>query len=126
VKVVVLGAGVVGTAAAWFLSKNGHDVTVVEREPAAGLETSFANGGQVSPCHAEPWANPGTPLRVPSFHAFQIDASGEMEVTGASITTPPEVRIVNPEHHIAQLSAKSAKLRALPVPTFSSAKLAPT
>jgi len=64
VKVVVLGAGVVGTAAAWFLSKNGHDVTVVEREPAAGLETSFANGGQVSPCHAEPWANPGTPLQA--------------------------------------------------------------
>lgn len=63
-KVVVLGAGVVGTAAAWFLSKNGHDVTVVEREPAAGLETSFANGGQVSPCHAEPWANPGTPLQA--------------------------------------------------------------
>lgn len=63
-KVVVLGAGVVGTAAAWFLNRNGHEVTVVEREPAAGLETSFANGGQVSPCHAEPWANPATPLQA--------------------------------------------------------------
>jgi len=64
VKVVVLGAGVVGTAAAWYLVKNGHEVTVVERQPGAGLETSFANGGQVSPCHAEPWANPGTPLQA--------------------------------------------------------------
>jgi DNA-directed RNA polymerase subunit alpha len=42
---------------------------------------------------------------------MEIDASGEAEVTGASITTPPEVRIINPEHHIAQLTAKSAKLR---------------
>lgn len=64
VKVVVLGAGVVGTAAAWYLAQNGHDVTVVERQPGAGLETSFANGGQVSPCHAEPWANPNTPLQA--------------------------------------------------------------
>jgi len=58
VKVVVIGAGVVGTACAWYLAQDGHDVTVVERREAAGLETSFANGGQVSPCHAEPWANP--------------------------------------------------------------------
>ncbi len=72
-KVVVLGAGVVGTAAAWFLSKRGHEVTVIEREPAAGLETSFANGGQVSPCHAEPWANPGTPLQAAKW-MFRADA----------------------------------------------------
>jgi D-amino-acid dehydrogenase len=63
-KVVVLGAGVVGTTAAWYLSQAGHEVTVVERQSAAGMETSFANGGQVSPCHAEPWANPATPLKA--------------------------------------------------------------
>ncbi|CAA7620657.1 D-amino acid dehydrogenase small subunit [Candidatus Terasakiella magnetica] len=57
-KVVVIGAGVVGTTAAWYLAKAGHQVVVVERREAAGLETSFANGGQISPCHAEPWANP--------------------------------------------------------------------
>ncbi len=57
-RVLVLGAGVVGTAAAWFLARAGHQVTVVDRREGAGLETSFANGGQVSPCHAEPWANP--------------------------------------------------------------------
>ncbi|MBC7953561.1 MAG: D-amino acid dehydrogenase [Rhodospirillaceae bacterium] len=57
-KVLVLGAGVVGTAAAWYLSRDGHDITVIDRREAAGLETSFANGGQVSPSHAQPWANP--------------------------------------------------------------------
>lgn len=57
-RVLVLGAGVVGTASAWYLARAGHEVTVVERQPGAGLETSFANGGQISVSHAEPWANP--------------------------------------------------------------------
>jgi D-amino-acid dehydrogenase len=59
-----MGAGVVGVATAWYLAKAGHDVAVVDRQPGAGRETSFANGGQVSPCHAEPWANPSTPLKA--------------------------------------------------------------
>jgi D-amino-acid dehydrogenase len=63
-KVLVLGAGVVGVTTAWFLNKSGHDVTVLERRDAAGMETSFANGGQISVSHAEPWANPSAPLKV--------------------------------------------------------------
>ncbi|MDP1740035.1 D-amino acid dehydrogenase [Polaromonas sp.] len=63
-KVTVLGAGVTGITTAWFLRQAGHEVTVVDRQPGAGLETSFANGGQVSVSHAEPWANPGAPLKV--------------------------------------------------------------
>jgi D-amino-acid dehydrogenase len=63
-KVLVLGAGVIGVTTAWFLSKSGHDVTVLERRDAAGMETSFANGGQISVSHAEPWANPSAPLKV--------------------------------------------------------------
>ena len=63
-RVIVLGAGVVGTSAAWYLARAGHEVTVVERQGAAGLETSFANGGQISVSHAEPWANPGTPAKI--------------------------------------------------------------
>lgn len=59
-RVLVLGAGVVGVTSAWFLARAGHDVTVVDRQPGAGLETSFANGGQISASHAEPWANPAT------------------------------------------------------------------
>ena len=57
-RVVVLGAGVVGVTSAWYLARAGHEVTVIDRQPGAGLETSFANGGQISVSHAEPWANP--------------------------------------------------------------------
>ena len=63
-KVLVLGAGVVGVCSAWYLARTGHQVSVLDRQPAAGLETSFANGGQISVSHAEPWANPQTPLRA--------------------------------------------------------------
>ena len=63
-NVLVLGAGVVGVASAWYLAGSGHDVTVLDRHAAPGMETSFANGGQVSVSHAEPWANPGAPLKV--------------------------------------------------------------
>ena len=61
VKVIVLGAGVVGTAAAYYLNQAGHEVTVVERQSGAGLETSFANGGIVSAFTARPWATPEVP-----------------------------------------------------------------
>ena len=64
VKVLVLGAGVVGVTSAWYLAEAGHEVTVVDRQPIAGFETSFANGGQISVSHAEPWANPGAPLKI--------------------------------------------------------------
>jgi D-amino-acid dehydrogenase len=63
-KVLVLGAGVIGTSTAWYLTEAGHEVTVVDRRDGAGLETSFANGGQISVCHAEPWANPEAPLKI--------------------------------------------------------------
>ena len=63
-KVIVLGAGVTGTASAWYLNQLGHEVTVIDRQPAAGMETSFANGGQISVSHAEPWANPSAPLKL--------------------------------------------------------------
>ncbi len=63
-RVLVLGAGVVGTATAWYLHQAGFQVTVVERQTGAGLETSFANGGQISVSHAEPWANPHAILQL--------------------------------------------------------------
>ncbi len=62
--VAVLGAGVVGINSAYFALKQGKSVCVIDRRSAAGLETSFANGGQVSVSHAEPWANPSAPLKV--------------------------------------------------------------
>ena len=63
-KVLVLGAGVVGVTSAWYLAEDGHEVTVVDRQPGAGLETSFANGGQISVSQAEPWSNPGAPAKI--------------------------------------------------------------
>lgn len=63
-KVLVLGAGVTGVATAWYLQKAGHAVTVIDREPGPGLGTSYANGGQISVSHAEPWASPRTPLQL--------------------------------------------------------------
>lgn len=63
-RIVVLGAGLLGVASAWFLARDGHEVTVIDRQPGPALETSFANGGQISTSHAEPWANPATPLKI--------------------------------------------------------------
>ena len=63
-KVIVLGAGLLGVTSAYFLRQQGHDVTVVDRQATPAAETSFANGGQISVSHAEPWANPGAPLKV--------------------------------------------------------------
>ena len=63
-KILVLGAGVVGVTGAWYLAAAGHEVTVVERRREAGMETSFANGGQISAGHAEPWAQPAVLPKV--------------------------------------------------------------
>jgi D-amino-acid dehydrogenase len=63
-KVIILGAGVIGVASAWYLQRAGHDVTVLERNAGPACETSFANGGQISVSHAEPWANPSAPWKV--------------------------------------------------------------
>ena len=63
-KIIILGSGVVGTTSAYFLAKAGHEVTVIERQSGAGMETSFANAGEISPGMAAPWAAPGIPLRA--------------------------------------------------------------
>ena len=62
--VIVLGAGLLGVTSAYFLRQQGHEVTVVDRQATPAAETSFANGGQISVSHAEPWANPSAPLKV--------------------------------------------------------------
>jgi len=62
--ILVLGSGVIGTTIAYYLAKAGHDVTVVDRQGAPALETSFANAGEVSPGYASPWAGPGVPVKA--------------------------------------------------------------
>lgn len=63
-KVIVLGAGVVGTATAYFLARRGLEVEVIERQPGAALETSFGNGGVIHASEVEPWSQPGMPIKI--------------------------------------------------------------
>ncbi|WLI89873.1 D-amino acid dehydrogenase [Massilia sp. R2A-15] len=70
-KIIVLGSGVIGTTSAYYLAKAGHEVTVIDRQPAAGLETSFANAGEVSPGYAAPWAGPGVPAKAVKWLLMQ-------------------------------------------------------
>ena len=63
-RVLVLGSGVIGVTSAYYLARAGFEVTVVDRQSAAAMETSFANAGQVSPGYASPWAAPGVPLKA--------------------------------------------------------------
>ena len=62
--VMILGSGVIGVTSAYYLARAGHQVSVLDRQPAAGLETSYANAGQISPGYASPWAAPGVPLKA--------------------------------------------------------------
>lgn len=82
-RVVVLGSGVVGVTSAWYLRQQGHDVTVIDREPDAALETSAANAGQISPGYAAPWAAPGVPLKAIKW-MFQRHAPLAISLDGSS------------------------------------------
>jgi D-amino-acid dehydrogenase len=63
-KVLILGSGVVGVTSAYYLAKQGFEVTVIDRQPSVGMETSFANAGQISPGYSAPWAAPGVPMKA--------------------------------------------------------------
>jgi D-amino-acid dehydrogenase len=60
-RVVVLGAGVIGVTTAWRLAREGYEVVVVESEGAVGQGASSANAGMIAPGHAYPWASPAAP-----------------------------------------------------------------
>ena len=63
-RVLVLGGGVIGTTTAYFLAREGFEVTVIERLSEVAQEASFANAGQISPGYSTPWAAPGVPLKA--------------------------------------------------------------
>ena len=63
-KITVLGAGIIGISTAWHLAERGHEVTVVDRQSDAALETSFANAAQISVSYCEPWANKDAPWKA--------------------------------------------------------------
>jgi D-amino-acid dehydrogenase len=82
-RVIVLGSGVIGITTAYYLARSGADVTVIDRQPGAALETSYGNAGQVSPGYSTPWAAPGIPLKAIKWlfqrHApLAIRADGSM------------------------------------------------
>jgi D-amino-acid dehydrogenase len=63
-KIIILGAGIIGISTAWHLLEQGHEVTVIDRQPDAAMETSFANAAQISVSYCEPWANRDAPLKA--------------------------------------------------------------
>lgn len=63
-RVLVLGAGILGVHTAYFLRQRGYEVTVVDRQPGPALETSFANGSQISVSQSDPWASPHAPFKI--------------------------------------------------------------
>lgn len=63
-KIIVLGAGVIGVTTAYYLARSGHEVTVFERQSGPALETSYANAGEISPGYASPWPAPGIPRKA--------------------------------------------------------------
>jgi D-amino-acid dehydrogenase len=70
-RVLILGSGVIGTTVAYYLARAGHEVEVVDRQPGPGLETSYANAGEVSPGYSAPWAGPGVPLKAIQWMLMQ-------------------------------------------------------
>ncbi len=72
-EIIVLGAGIIGINTAWHLANRGHEVTVIERQPGAALETSFANAGQISVSYCEPWASREAPAKLVKW-MFRRDA----------------------------------------------------
>jgi len=63
-RVLILGSGIIGTTSAYYLAKQGHDVTVIDRQNSVALETSHGNAGQLSYSFSSPWAAPGLPLSL--------------------------------------------------------------
>ncbi len=63
-RIVVLGAGVIGVTTAYYLARLGAEVEVLDRQRGPGLETSFANAGELSYGMTSPWAAPGIPWKA--------------------------------------------------------------
>jgi len=110
-KIIVMGAGVIGVTTAWYLAEQGHEVEVIDRQPGVGLETSFANAGQVSPGYSTPWAMPGLPLKAARW-MFQKHAP---LVVRAAAVNAPMLRfmtqlLTNCTHHAYDIN-KSRMLR---------------
>jgi flavin-dependent dehydrogenase len=83
-RVAVLGAGAIGVTTACYLAWAGHEVTLVDRQAGPGLETSFANAGEISPGYASPWAAPDVRLPVYPVKGYSITALLSHDGLGAN------------------------------------------
>ncbi len=80
--VLVLGSGVIGVASAYYLAKQGAQVTVLDRQSGPAEETSFGNAGQISPGYSTPWAAPGIPFKAVKW-MFQHHAPLAINIDGS-------------------------------------------
>ena len=71
-RILIMGAGLAGVTAAFELLEDGHDITVIDRQPGPARETSFANAGLVAPGHAFAWGSPKAP-KILLKSLFQAD-----------------------------------------------------
>jgi D-amino-acid dehydrogenase len=78
-KIVVLGGGVIGVTTAYYLTRDGHEVTVLDRQPQAASETSLANAGLIAPGHAYTWASPRAP-KILIKSLFQDDQAFKLRL----------------------------------------------
>jgi len=81
-RVIVLGSGVIGVASAYYLARQGAEVTVLDRQSGPAEETSFGNAGQISPGYSTPWAAPGIPFKAVQW-MFQHHAPLAINLDGS-------------------------------------------
>lgn len=122
-RVAVVGAGITGVTTAYNLVKRGCAVTVFERQPYAAMETSFANGGQLSASNAEVWNSwatiakgvkwmftPGAPLLVnprPSWHKLSWMAQFVASIPKYEENTVTTARLaIEARSHLKRMAAE--------------------
>lgn len=115
-RILVLGAGVIGTTTAWYLAAAGHEVAVIDRQPAAGMETSRGSLGLHSVSHPEPWAAPGMRTRVLAAiigrdHPFRIPLRADPALWRWTIAFLRQCRGDRFVHNLRQLAALAAYSR---------------
>ena len=113
-KIAIIGAGVVGVTTAYMLARQGHDVSVFDREPAAAMESSFANGGQLSYGFASPMGAPSLIGKVPgillgSDPAFRLPSSISLDFLSWSMKFLGHCRASVSNKDAAKLSDLAAK-----------------
>lgn len=81
-RVIVLGSGVIGVASAYYLARQGAEVTVLDRQSGPAEETIFGNAGQISPGYSTPWAAPGIPFKAVKW-MFQHHAPLAINLDGS-------------------------------------------